>query len=149
MRFNWFKTAVGCVYQIADRISAPHTLVASDRQHGTHEKEAVIAVPHAGWSSPRLLPSRRPSADGQGSQDNDRLGLDHDRVPAPITTDEAHQNPEELVGRAPLRALARRTRQDRQLLAQQEVLGDQIAVGARERAEQAGEQEQVFERRPS
>jgi hypothetical protein len=67
----------------------------------------------------------------------------------PVTPDEAHQHPYESVGRAQRRALARRARRDRRLLAQQEVLGDQIAVGAGERPEKVGEQHQVLEHRPS
>jgi hypothetical protein len=58
----------------------------------------------------------------------------------PIPADEAGQQPEEPVVGTEARPAARRPGQDYELLAQQEVLGDQIAARAQTCMEDADEQ---------
>jgi hypothetical protein len=65
-------------------------------------------------------------------------------VPAPIVANEASQQPEEPVAGAQARALVRRSSEDRELVAQQDVLGDQVAVAPTDRAKEGDEQEHVL-----
>jgi hypothetical protein len=61
-------------------------------------------------------------------------------VAPPGPSDDASQEPEEFVARSEARPWPRGAAQDQQLLAQQEVLGDQIAARAQARAQHAEEE---------
>jgi hypothetical protein len=67
---------------------------------------------------------------------DDRLGPDQDEVPPPIAAETASENPDQLVASAERRPLAPRAGQDGELVAQQQVLGDQVAAAAEGRTEQ-------------
>jgi hypothetical protein len=57
---------------------------------------------------------------------------------------EASQTPEQLVAGAQPRTLARRPGEDRELLAQEEVLCHQVAAGADDRMEQRDQEQQAL-----
>jgi hypothetical protein len=71
------------------------------------------------------------------------VGRDQEQVAAPVAPDDAGEQPEQLVPGAQARALAGRAGDDRELLAQQEVLRGQFAMAADDRAEQ-GREEATF-----
>jgi hypothetical protein len=75
---------------------------------------------------------------------DDRFGRDQDQVPAPVAPSAAGQLPEELVAGAQAWALARRSREDGELLAEQDVLGDQVTAAPDDRPEEGDEQQQVL-----
>src|SRR5262245_28520756 len=126
----------------ADPFGTPPRVVPRHRrdQGPDLRADARTADPRARPPAPEQAPS--PAVPAQ-----DRLRCDHDEVPAPVAASEADQEPEQLVAGAWPRALPGRARQDRELLAQEEVLGDQFAAAAEGRPEQADEQEQVLDHR--
>ena len=68
---------------------------------------------------------------------------------APITPERAGQHPEEPVTRAEPRPLPGGAGQDRELLAQEEVLRHQIAVATQGRLEERHQEQQVLEHVPA
>ena len=76
---------------------------------------------------------------------DDRVGLDEHQVATPIPADHAGQEPEESVARTEARPRPCGAAQDQELLAQQEVLGDQIVARIETRAEYGGEEAQLLE----
>src|SRR6266508_3586971 len=74
-------------------------------------------------------------------QRDDRLGPDEHKVTAPIPPQHTDNQPEELVASAQTWASAGGAGQDGELLAQEEVLGQQVAAGAERGAEQSDDQE--------
>jgi len=67
---------------------------------------------------------------------DDGLRLHDDEVPSPVAAEAASEDPEELVAPAKGSSLARRAGQDGELVAQQQVLEDQVAASAEGRAQQ-------------
>ena len=78
---------------------------------------------------------------------DDALGSDHDQVPAPVTAEGPNHNPEQLVAGAEPRSLPGGPGQDRQLMAQQEILGDERVTVAHGRTDKAEQKQQVLEHR--
>jgi hypothetical protein len=71
---------------------------------------------------------------------DDRVGPDEHQVAPPVSPDEACQEPEEPVAGPETWPLPCGSAQDHQLLAQQEVLGDQIAARAQDRSDHTAEE---------
>jgi hypothetical protein len=61
---------------------------------------------------------------------DDGLGPDHDEVPAPVAAETASEDPDQLVAPTQRGSLAGRAGQDGELVAQQQVLEDQVAAAA-------------------
>jgi hypothetical protein len=78
---------------------------------------------------------------------DDGLRPDDEEVPAPVVSGEASEQPEQLVAGAQPRTRARGPREDRELVAQQEVLRHEVAAVADGRAEQRDEQQQALDHR--
>jgi hypothetical protein len=78
---------------------------------------------------------------------DDRPGRDHDEVPAPVAAREAGEHPEELVACAQPRSLTGWTPEDAHLVAEQEVLREQVAAVADGRAEHGDEERQALDHR--
>ena len=79
---------------------------------------------------------------------DDRVGPDEHQVAPPVPSDHAGQEPEEFVARTESCPRPCEASHDQQLLAQQEVLGNQIAPSAQTRAEYADEEAELLEHRP-
>src|SRR5436189_4414464 len=75
------------------------------------------------------------------------LGSDHDQVLTPVTAERADHHPEQLVAGAEPRSLPDRPRQYRELMAQQEILGDQRLAVAHGRTDEAEEEQEILEHR--
>jgi hypothetical protein len=80
---------------------------------------------------------------------DDALGPDQDQVPAPVTAESAGRNPEELIAGAKPRSLPGRPGRYRQLMAEQEILGDEWLAVALGRTDQAEQKHQKLEHRPN
>ena len=80
---------------------------------------------------------------------NDALGSDQDQMAAPVATKGPNHDPEELVAGAEMRSLPGRPGQDRELMTQQDVLGDQCLAVADGRTDKAEQKKQVLEHRPN
>ena len=76
------------------------------------------------------------------------LGPDHDQVPAPGAAETADDHPEQLVAGAQPRSLPGRTRQYAELMAKQEIFGDQRLAVTHGRTDQADEEQETLEHRP-
>jgi hypothetical protein len=63
---------------------------------------------------------------------DDGLGSDEDEMPAPVAPDQADQDLEESVAGTEAEPLPGRPTQDGELLAEKEVLGDQVGASADE-----------------
>src|SRR5262245_61093921 len=103
---------------------------------------STVRTAHPGARPPTPEQPPRPAV-----PPDDRPGRDHDEVPAPVAAGSAGQHPEKLVACAQARSLTGRTREDGQLVAEQEVLRDQGAAVADGRAEHGDEEEQTLDHR--
>jgi hypothetical protein len=77
------------------------------------------------------------------------LGPDQDQVPAPVTAESADHHPEQLVAGAEPRSLPGRSGQDRELLTEQEILGDECLAVTDGRTDKAEEEQEILEHRPN
>jgi hypothetical protein len=128
----------------ADPLRAPCRVVARHRRDQLPDLGAQTRTTEPGTRLPppeQAPPSPVPA--------DDRLGLHEDEVPAPLPPDEADRQPEESVARAKARTLPGGARQDRELLAQEEVLGQQVAAAAEAGAEEGGEKVQILKHDPA
>ena len=80
---------------------------------------------------------------------DDALGSDHDQMPAPVAAESVGHHPEEFVAGTQPRSLPGRPGQNRQLMAQQEVLGDERIAVAHGRTEKAEQEKEILEHRPT
>ena len=90
-----------------------------------HRADQFAYLGAEAWAADR--PARAPAPEQPpclAMPADDALGLDQDQVPAPVTTESADHHPEELVAGAEPRSLPGWPGKYRQLLAQQEILGD-------------------------
>jgi hypothetical protein len=126
----------------ADALGAPGGILPRDAGDQLADLRAQARLPSPGARPP---PPAEPPASAVPA--NDRLGRDQGKVSAPVAPNHAGHHPEEPVVGAQARALARGPSQDGELLAQQEVLGDQIAAGSDGRAEQRDEEQDVVDHR--
>ena len=78
---------------------------------------------------------------------DDGLGLDQDQVPAPVTAESADHDPAQFVAAAETWALPGRPGQHRELMTEQEVLGDECLAVADGRTDKAEQKKQVLEHR--
>jgi SAM-dependent methyltransferase len=95
--------------------------------------QARTAESSAGPPPPERLPAAAVPAD-------DRRRLDEHEVAPPVAAHEANEEPEEPIAAMEARAPPRRTAQHRELLAQEQVLGDQVGAATDESVERGGEQ---------
>src|SRR5947209_4476092 len=157
---------------LARRVRRAALSVALDRALGDHQPElqqfaadplaapARIVLGHRGdqlahlgtepWAADR--PACAPAPDelpDLAVPADDALGSDQDQVPAPVTVESADHNPEQLVAGAQPRSLPGRPRQYRELMTQQEILGDQRLAVAHGHTDEAEEEKQILEHRPN
>ena len=78
---------------------------------------------------------------------DDALGSDQDKMLAPVTAQSADHNPEQLVAGVELRSLPGRPGQYRELMTEQEILGDQRLAVAHRRTEKAEQEKEILEHR--
>src|SRR5262249_35077417 len=126
----------------ADPLGAPSGIRLRDRRDQVPDlrADARPADPRPRAPPPEQSPPPAVPAD-------DRVGRDPDQVPAPVAPEEASEDPEQLVARAEPWPRAGRTGEDRELVAQQEVLRHHIGAVADGRADQRDEQQQALDHR--
>jgi hypothetical protein len=76
------------------------------------------------------------------------LGPDQDEVASPIAAEAAYDDPRQLVAGADLRALAGRAGQDGQLVAQQQVLGEEVGAAAQAGSQGSEDESEQLEHGP-
>src|SRR5919199_4054706 len=79
---------------------------------------------------------------------DDALGPDEDQVSAPVTAESADHHPQELVASAQPRSSPSWPRQYGELMAKQDILGDQCLTVTQGRTDEAEEQQEILEHRP-
>jgi hypothetical protein len=126
----------------ADPLGAPPRVVARHRRDQVSDLGADARPAHRGARAP--APEQPPAP---AVPPDDRLRPDHEQVPAPVPSNEASQQPEELVPGAQAGTTTSRTGEDRELVAQHDVLRDQVAAVADGRVDQGNEEEQVLDHR--
>jgi hypothetical protein len=125
-----------------DPLGAPPGIVAR------HPRDQLLDLRADAWTAdPRARPPPPEQAPAPAVPPHDRLRCDHEQVPAPVAASQAGQQPEQLVAGTQPRAPARGAGQDGELLAQEEVLCDEIAAVADCGAEQSHEKEQRLDHR--
>jgi hypothetical protein len=77
------------------------------------------------------------------------LGSDQDQMSAPITAERANHHPEEFVAGTQPRSLPGRPCQHRELMTEQEILGDQCLTVTYGRTEKAEQKKEILEHRPN
>ena len=80
---------------------------------------------------------------------DDALRSDQDQVPAPVTAASAGHHPEQLVAGVELRSLPGRPGQYRELMTEQEILGDECLAVTGGRTDKAEEEKEILEHRPN
>src|SRR5438445_13766345 len=81
---------------------------------------------------------------------DDALRFDEDKMPTPVAAAEgADRNPEQFVLSAETRSLPSRPGQYGELMAEQEILGDQRLAVAHGHTDEAEEEKQIHEHRPN
>src|SRR5437868_8209792 len=80
---------------------------------------------------------------------DDTVGSDQNKMSAPVTAESADQHPQQLVAGAEMRSLPGRPGQYRELMAEQEILGNECLAVADGRTDKAEQKKQVLEHCPN
>ena len=114
-----------------------------------HRADQFAYLGAEAWAADR--PARAPAPEQPpclAMPADDALGLDQDQVPAPVTAERAGHNPEELVAGAEPRSFPGRPGEYAELMAKQDMFGDQRLTVAHGRTKKAEQEKEILEHRP-